>query len=128
MDFEAGWVDLGAGSGNKRRAKVPMHPLLRPILEEAVQARTTDHVVEHGGQKVGSVKVGFRNATVRAGLPGVTPHVLRHTAATWMAQRGVRLELIAGYLGNSAATVERVYAHHSPDHMAEASAALNDIA
>ena len=65
-------------------------------------------------------------ATIRAGLPGVTAHVLRHTAATWMAQRGVSLERIGAYLGNSAATVERVYAHHHPAYMAEASAALDD--
>ena len=76
--------------------------------------------------RVRDIKVEFRNAVARAGLPGITPHVLRHTAATWMAQRAVPLEKIAGWLGNSAATMERVYAHHSPDHMAEASAALDD--
>ena len=118
-------MDLGEGSGNKRRAKVPLHPTLRPTLLEAMEARTSAYVVEHGGARVGSIKVGFRNAAIRAGLVGVTPHVLRHTAATWMAQKGVRLELIAGYLGNSAATVERTYSHHHPDHMKEASAALS---
>jgi integrase len=124
VDLDAGVVDLGEGQGNKRRARVPLHPALRPLLVEAKEARTTDRVVEHGGQPVASVKTGFRNATVRAGLPGVTPYVLRHTAATWMAQAGVSLVQIAGYLGNSAATVERVYAHHHPNYMAEASAAL----
>lgn len=126
VDFSAGIIDLGKGQGNKRRAKVRLHDRLRPILEQAHADRTTEYVVEHGGSGVASVKVGFRNAAIRAGLPGVTPHVLRHTAATWMAQRGVSLDKIAAYLGNSAATVESVYAHHHPDHMAEASAALDD--
>lgn len=125
VDFAAGTVDLGTGQGNKKRARLPMHPKLRPILEEAYHARTADYVVEHGGERVASTKVGFRNAARRAELPGVTAHVLRHTAATWMAQRGVSLEKIAAYLGNSAATVERVYAHHHPAYMAEASAALD---
>lgn len=126
VDFVAGTVDLGIGSGNKRRARhIPLHPRLRPILEEAAATRTTDYVVEHGGAPVASTKVGFRNAAARAGLPGVTAHVLRHTAATWMAHRGVSLERIAAYLGNSVATVEKVYAHHHPDYMAEASAALD---
>ncbi len=126
VDFEGGVIDLGNGRGNKRRAVIPLHPALRPVLIEAAEARTSEWVVEHGGQKVGSVKVGFRNAAERAGLVGVTPHVLRHTAATWMAQRGVSLERIAAYLGNNAATVERVYVKHTPDFMAEATAALSD--
>lgn len=127
VDFDAGTIDLGNGSGNKKRARhLPLHPRLRPLLEEASKARTTEYVVEHGGARVASTKVGFRNAATRAGLAGVTAHVLRHTAATWMAQRGVSLERIAAYLGNSVATVERVYAHHHPAYMAEASAALDD--
>ncbi len=126
VDLDAGVVDLGEGRGKKRRARVPLHPALRPVLAQAREARTIAHVVEHGGKAVASVKTGFRNAASRAGLPGVTPHVLRHTAATWMAQAGVSFAQIAGYLGNSAAMVERVYAHHHPAHMAEASAALGE--
>ena len=124
VDFAAGTIDLGAGAGNKHRAKVRLHDLLRPILEDARTRSATDYVVEHEGRRVRDAKVGFRNATIRAGLPGVTPHVLRHTAATWMAQRGVPLAHIAAFLGNSAATVERVYVHHHPDYLAEAMAAL----
>lgn len=127
VDFASGVINLGDSQGNKRRARVPLHPALRPVLLEAQEARTSDFVIEHGGLQVGSIKVGFRNATIRAKLPGVTPHVLRHTAATWMAQQGVPLMKIAAYLGNSAVTVENVYAHHTPDHMAEASAALNEV-
>lgn len=127
VDFDGGIVDLGKGQGNKRRARVPMAPSLRPILEQAKKDCTTLYVVEHGGKRVGSIKTGFRNAATRAALPGVTPHVLRHTAATWMAQRGVALEKIAAYLGNSAATVEKVYAHHHPHHMADAAAALEPV-
>ena len=127
VDFVAGGVDLGEARGKKRRAKVPLHSDLRPVLVEAYRARTGEWVIEHGGCKVASVKTGFRAAAARAGLNGVTPHVLRHTAATWMAQRGVPLAMIAAYLGNSAATVERVYAHHSPDHMGQASAALGAV-
>ena len=127
IDFGAGIVDLGKGSGNKRRATVPMVPALRPILEMAYRDRTTIYVVEHGGARVGSIKTGFRNAAARADLQGVTPHTLRHTAATWMAQRGVSLDKIAAYLGNTAVTVERVYAHHHPDHMADAAAAFGPV-
>jgi len=48
---------------------------------------------------------------------GISPHVLRHTAATQMARRGVPLYDIAGVLGNSLAMVEKVYAKHCPERL-----------
>ena len=33
----------------------------------------------------------FRNVAHAAGLPDVTPHILRHTAATWQMQLGTDL-------------------------------------
>jgi len=60
-----------------------------------------------------------------AGLHGVTPHTLRHTSATWMAQAGVPLWIIAKYLGHTTSrTTERVYAHHNPTFLLEAKQAL----
>ena len=126
VDFERGAVDLGRGRSNKRRACVPMHPRLRPVLVEAYEIRTTRWVVSKGGRRLMSVEKGFKSTAERAGLSDVTPHTLRHTAATWMAQRGVSFERIAAYLGNTARMVEKVYVHHSPEHMEEASAALGD--
>jgi integrase len=83
-------------------------------------------VVEHGGQPVASVKTGTRAAARRAGLPGVTPHVLRHTAATWMVMRGVPIEEVARLLGHrDSRTTQRVYAKHSPDYLRRAVDALS---
>jgi len=45
---------------------------------------------------------------------------MRHTAATWLMQRGVNLWTAAGYLGMTVEVLERVYGHHHPDHLAEA--------
>lgn len=55
-----------------------------------------------------------------AKLTGVTRHTLRHTRATWMVQAGVPMWEAAGFLGMSTKTLERVYAHHSPDHQERA--------
>jgi integrase len=77
------------------------------------------------GAPVKSVKTGFRHAVKLAGLWGkVTPHTLRHTAATWLMQRGVPIWQAAGYLGMSAAMLERTYGHHHPDYMRGAAAAI----
>ncbi|WP_461357451.1 tyrosine-type recombinase/integrase [Bradyrhizobium sp. USDA 4454] len=59
--------------------------------------------VEFNGKPVASVKKGFKSAVDLARLPGkVTPHTLRHTAATWLMQRGVPTWEAAGFLGMSA--------------------------
>ena len=79
----------------------------------------TSHFVEWQGTPVKSVKTGFRHAVKLAGLWGkVTPHTLRHTAATWLMQRGVPIWQAAGYLGMSAEMIERTYGHHHPDYSA----------
>ena len=46
-------------------------------------------VVEWNGKPVRSVRKAFAAAVKAAGLDGlgITPHVLRHTAATWAMQR-----------------------------------------
>jgi hypothetical protein len=65
--------------------------------------------VEFNGKPVSSVKKGFRSAVRLAGLPGrVTPHTLRHTAATWLIQRGVPIWEAAGLLGMSPEVLEAI--------------------
>jgi integrase len=129
VDLEQGRINLRdptVARSKKGRAVIPITDALRPALVEAYEGRTTEWVVEWAGGRVGSVKRAFREACARADLTGVTPHTLRHTAATWMAQAGVPMSQIAGYLGHSSTQmVEQVYIHHSPDHMREAAAALS---
>ena len=124
VDLERRTVDLGRGRGNKRRAMVPINDDLLAVLEEAREARTCDYVVERGGRRIASVKTGVRAAAARAGLAGITPHVFRHTAATWMVQGGRSFEEVADFLGNRAEMIERVYRSHSPGWLREAAAIL----
>jgi integrase len=55
----------------------------------------------------------------------VTPHTLRHTTATWLMQSGVPMWEVAGFLGMSRETLERVYGHHHPDFLRAAAEALS---
>jgi integrase len=71
-------------------------------------------VIRYGGYAVGSIRRAFRNTAAEAGFNDVTPYTLRHTATTWMAQDGVDLWEIAGYMGTSIKMVEKNYAHHHP--------------
>ncbi|MCI0429599.1 MAG: tyrosine-type recombinase/integrase [Rhodospirillales bacterium] len=89
-----------------------------------MKAATCDHVIEFKGTPIASIKISFRKAARHAGPAGVTPHTLRHTAATWMVMEGVPLEEVARYLGATKQIVERVYGKPAPDYLRRAAAAL----
>lgn len=130
VDFRLGRISLALGDdmddSRKRRANVPMNRRARMYLEALHRARTSDYVIEWGGHRVLSVKKGFRAAVDRAGLDNVTPHILRHTAASWMAMARVDMLDISKYLGHSdmSVTIKR-YAKVHPDFLKKASEALD---
>lgn len=109
----------------KGRATVPMNEAARAALKEAYRARESNHVIEWAGKPLKSIKKGFARAAKRASLKDVSPHVLRHTAAVWMAEAGVPMPEIAQYLGHSDPRVTyRVYARYSPEYLKGAASAL----
>nr|WP_157765138.1 site-specific integrase [Acetobacter senegalensis] len=128
VDFERNVINYGTGSGNKKRAIVPIIPELREVLWEAATIRTRDCVIEFRGGPVASIRHAFRERVKAAGLQDVTPHTLRHTCATWMVMQGVPFEMVAKFLGNSVDMIERVYGHHSPDWLRKAATALSGFA
>lgn len=126
VDLKRRQIALGeAREGRKRRAVVPINDRALAALEAAYAIRTSDFVIEYGSRPVKSIKKGFREAAARAGLKGVSPHILRHSSATWMAQAGIPMIEIARYLGHSnPAITYRVYAKHTPDYLKSAAAAV----
>lgn len=130
IDFDRGRIDLGIGSKGKGRSVVPMTNTVRKALIAAKQKSTTQYVIEYGGERVLNLKKAFNSAVARSGIPNtgsdrVTPHVLRHTAAVWMAEAGTKMSEIAQYLGHTNEKVTfRVYARYSPDYLRGAASAL----
>jgi integrase len=121
VDFDRGVVDFNTreergilDSGyQKGRSVVPMNNLLRAALSEAKTGARTKYVVEWNGQRVGDIKKGFSAALKRAGLEGrrISPHVLRHAAASWMASADIPMRQIQKLLGHSSEKItEQVYA------------------
>jgi integrase len=127
VDFERNVIILNPierVQTSKYRATVPMNAQLRAALLEAKEGAMSDYVVEHGRDRVASIKNGFKAAARRAGLT-VTPHMLRHSAAVWMAEQNVPFSQIAQFLGHTDSRItERVYSRFSPSFLAGAAAAL----
>ena len=130
VDMERGRINFalpGVRQTKKRRAHIPLPDKLRPFLRYAWERRSSDTgtVLHIGGKPIQRIDKGFRATVERAGLEGVTPHTLRHTRGTWLAQEGLPMWEIAGWLAQDPNTTARIYAHHSPDYMEAAKRAAD---
>lgn len=127
VDFERNVVILNPierVQTSKYRATVPMNDQLRDALLAAKEGALSDYVIEHGRERVASIKNGFKAAARRAGLK-VTPHMMRHSAAVWMAEANVPFSQIAQFLGHTDSRItERTYARFHPSFLTNAAKAL----
>jgi integrase len=129
-----GWIDVERGifyrrpqgerETKKRRPPVPLPYRLLGHLRRWKRLGQL-YAVEWNGNPVRDCDRAFRNVAHAAGLPWVTPHIMRHTCGTWLAQSGVDLWQAAGFLGMTVQQFEETYGHHHPDYMGEARAALD---
>lgn len=122
-----GWVDLDAGlfyrkamgdRQTKKRQPTIRIPdrLLAHMRRWRAKGISTKAVIEWEGRGVASVRKAFGRAAKTAGLDGVSPHVLRHTAVSWAMQNGADLYKAADFFGMTVEVLTRVYGHLHPDH------------
>lgn len=125
-----GHIDLSAGvlyrrpdgavETAKRRPPVPL-PARLIFHCRRWKKLTTHGPVEYGGKPVRKERRGFETARKLAGFGAdITPHILRHTCATWLLQRGVSVYDVAGVLGTSEAVIRKTYGHHAQDNLRKA--------
>lgn len=130
-----GYVDLDAGifyrkafgakQTKKRQPPVRIAPrLLAHLRRWARLGLCKNAVVEWKGKPVLRVKGAFAKAVAAAGLSDVTPHTLRHTAATWLAEAGCPTLDAARYLGMTEEMFIERYGHHGPEAHARAVEAI----
>ena len=126
-----GWIDLVHGvfyrrapsqKVTKKRAPPVRLPdrLLAHIRRWHRLGISRGFVIEYQGRAIKRLTKAFNAAVLDANLSAahgkVTPHILRHTAATWLMQQGVDPWIAAGYLGMTVQTLIQNYGHHHPDH------------
>src|SRR5450759_1519615 len=127
------WIDLENGifyrqaigrrkKKNKQQTPVRLPPRLLAHLRRWKRKKISIRsVIEWNGGPVKRINKAFRSVRRAAGFgDDVIPHTLRHTCATWLAQRGVATWEAAGFLGMTEQTFIDVYGHHHPDHQKNA--------
>lgn len=133
-NVSGGWIDVerglmhrrGADERETKKRRKPI-PLTNRLLAHCSrwQRMGARWAVEVDGQRIGDVKHSFQWAREKAGLPDVSPHILKHTAITWAMQKGLTVEDAADYFDTSAETIRNTYYHHSPHYQQRALSILN---
>ena len=121
MDFRRD----GVPETKKKRGACRIPPRLLPHLKRAKgHPHNVGHVITWEGNNIDDIKTAFNNAVARVYLEDVTPHTLKHTAASWLMQSGLGVFKVSEFLSTSVPTLLKHYAHHHPDHQDQASEAI----
>ncbi|MDA9008926.1 tyrosine-type recombinase/integrase [Alphaproteobacteria bacterium] len=121
--FDINQIDFkvpGEQVTTKRRGVCRMNTALKRILLSAYEDRTCAHVIAFRGKRIRSIKKSFGRQRDKVGLPEwLTPHVLRHSVASWLAMDKLTSDQIADITDLDPDTVRRVYRKFNPDYLRE---------
>jgi integrase len=118
FDFEENLIHVESYENfctkSKKNRTLPLASALKNILESYKNGKKEGFIfAEAKGE--GEYRYHFRRAfnTVRTKteLKWVTPHVMRHTFGSLLAQQGVSLYKISKWMGHSHSRVTEIYAH-----------------
>jgi integrase len=105
-------IDPLTKRSRKGRGIVPITSVALAALSEAKASALSKHVIEWDGESIKNVRTGYMAAASRAGIDGITPHTLRHTAASWATNSGASMEFASRLLGHrDPQTTRQIYAH-----------------
>jgi len=120
IDFYSGVIRFSIKSNipGGKSLELPMVKELRDLLMQQ-KPQTSGYVFlryfsEKSGRKPEPVKKfrrSFKHACKEAGITNFRFHDLRHTAASWMIQKGVPIDLVQDLLGHTQIETTKKYAH-----------------
>lgn len=120
VDFDRKIIDFnepGRQITKKRRAVVPIGATLIAYLQDAHGIAQSNHVIEFRGKRIQKIKKAFNTAKDLAKLSWVTPHHMKHTAISWMAEAGYPVDRISDYTETDPETIRRIYRKINPDSL-----------
>jgi integrase len=124
VDFARGVLLLDKTKSGWRR-EVPMNRRVYDALSAIPGERVGQVFRKASGAAWGSMRTAFDRAVTEAKLQDFRFHDLRHTAASWLIQRGRTLKEVQELLGHQTFSMTLRYAHLSPDRLREAVASLD---
>ena len=120
--FDEQMILINHGKGGKSRY-VPILPELSHELRTHLGGRATGYIFESNRQTKFStrrIQQIVKETADRAGIiKKVHPHLLRHTVATFLLEKGMPLEQIQKFLGHSKIETTQIYAESSTAMMKE---------
>jgi len=120
--FDEQMILIQKGKGGKSRY-VPILPELTQELRTHLGSRKTGYVFEsnrHTKFTTRRIQQIVKETADRAGITKkVHPHLLRHTVATFLLEKGMPLEQIQKFLGHSKIETTQIYAESSTEMMKE---------
>jgi integrase len=129
IDFETGTMRRRAPrAGERKNKRTPIVKLGRRILSHLRRWRRLDpdaiYICECDGALFERMTYTWGKVLKVAGLDDregkVTPHVMRHSRATWLMQAGIDPWEAAGHLGMNVQTLIKHYGHHHPNFQSRA--------
>lgn len=123
LRFDAGQQFLKIrGKGNKERQVYPSDACVDAIQDYlAIREETYNPDAKnqnalflsrkHNRISVDAVQSMVRKVTIEAGIRPLSPHKLRHTAATLMLQNGVDIRTLQDLLGHNSISTTEIYTH-----------------
>ena len=145
---DGGWFDLENGvlhrlgseeqETRKRAPPAKIHSLLLPHLRrwrDADMAKGITHAVHYYGKPLQKLRNSWRSVAIAAGHAEQTgtdeagkpvwkvsdgPHIMRHSAVTWLLRDKVAPFEVAGFVGMDLHALIETYDHHSPDFQSNA--------
>jgi integrase/recombinase XerC len=108
-DIKGDWIEI-RGKGNKTRI-LPLHPKLKEFIKKYLEINSQKtYLFEKDGIPIGSAKLRYiiQKAFKKVGIH-VTPHQLRHSFATYMLDRGARINDVSELLGHEFISTTQIY-------------------
>lgn len=116
IDFEVGCLRFGDTKTGKNIR--PIGTAALAVLRTIKRTEESDHVfpADRGDGYFKGYKTPWKKAIEKAGLPGVTPHTLRHTMGSTAISSGEAMAFTGAILGHANPRSTAIYAHvqHSP--------------
>ena len=130
LNFDRKQVFVRGGKGKKDRVSLLSERMCRGLWKYLEAYKPNYYLFENDKRAPmsgGTIGIIVKNASKRAGIKPVTPHVLRHSFATHLLDSGVSIRIIQELLGHSNLQTTQIYTHVSTKELKKIKSPLDNL-